>query len=339
MFVKISTARNLRKENVLKRICSSLLIIIFLTNLFVTNSNATVKKLPDKSLEQLAKNVSLIHPLTWQKSNEAVELGKKTKKNLEVLLGPDSKKYSNMTSKAFELTMKLYSKNELPNNLKMLVTTGKDKDWADKQFIELMGERIDLNNIGYGQISNGNAVMIKSLDLSSSKSSSDPNIANGGTDAHGFTHALQWYQLGFGNNSHLGVPRWILEGSADFTQMYFLKSNSYKNWMLNRNAKSLKQFNLEFLNSYLEFAPADKVPDDQNPWYVTNQYPDQWAYDIGSYVCDVLVALKGPNSLLQIYRDYANTNDFNKSFENIYGMPWATAKPYISEILFKLARR
>jgi hypothetical protein len=121
--------------------------------------------------------------------------------------------------------------------------------------------------------------------------------------------------------------------------MYFLKSNSYKNWMLNRNAKTLKQFNLEFLNSYLEYVPADKVSDNQNSWYVTNQYPDQWAYDIGSYVCDVLVALKGPNSLLQIYRDYANTNDFNKSFENIYGMPWTAAKPYISEILFKLARR
>ena len=300
---------------------------------------ASTKKLPDKSLEQLTKNVNLIYPLVWQKTNEAVLKAPQKTPRLSIILGPDSKIYSSQIQKAFKLTTKVFHEVQLPPKTLMFVSSGNDYDWAKQKYLEMMGDKGDLDNSGYGHSLDGSAVTIKRIDPNNKDLLLDPNLSNGGTDAHGFTHVLQGYQLGFGNYNHLGIPRWIAEGSADFMQMYYLKKGDYKNWLLNRNAKSLKQHSLEFLNDYLEYVPLAEVPENESPWFITNQYPTQWAYEIGSYVCDVLVALKGPSSLILLYRDYVETNDFDKSFENIYGMPWSEAKPYVARALYKLARR
>lgn len=313
--------------------------ILLATFTLIPNVSASPRKLPDKSLQQFAKNVNLIYPLVWQKTNAAVSNSPKSSSKLEIVLGPDSKIYSRNIGKAFALTMKVFHEIELPTKTIMLVTTGKDSEWANKKYLEVMGDKANLNYIGYGHGPDGSAVTIKRIDPENRNLAIDPNVPNGGTDAHGFTHVLQWYQLGFGESDHLGVPRWILEGSADFMQMYYLKRGDYKNWLLNRNAQSLKQHSLKFLNEYLTYVPQAEAPENENQWYITNQYPTQWAYEIGSYVCDVLVALKGPSSLIQIYRDYVETKNFDESFENIYGMPWSEAKPYVAQILYKLARR
>ena len=328
------------RKNVVKRvILLSLITVVLLTHILSPSAIASTKKLPNKSLEQLTKNVNLIYPLVWQKTNEAVLKAPQKTPKLSIILGPDSKIYSSQIQKAFKLTTKVFHEIQLPPETLMLVSTGNDLDWANRKYLEIMGDKADVNSIGYGQSQDGTAVTIKRIDPQNRNLAIDPNVPNGGTDAHGFTHVLQWYQLGFGGDNHLGVPRWILEGSADFMQMYYLKRGNYKNWLLNRNAKSLKQHSLEFLNDYLEYVPLAEVPENESPWFITNQYPTQWAYEIGSYVCDVLVALKGPSSLILLYRDYVETKDFDKSFENIYGMPWSEAKPYVAQILYKLARR
>lgn len=321
------------------KILASFICFIISLGFQTYEATAATKKLPNRSLKQLAKNVDLIYPLVWQKTNNSVLAAPKNPPKLSVVVGPDSKIYSKNIQKAFALTMNVFHAAELPRKTVMLVTTGDDYEWAKEEFLKAMGEKADLNNIGYGQSLDGNTITIKRVDPNNDDLLIDPNLSNGGTDAHGFTHVLQWYQLGFGNENHLGVPRWILEGSADFMQMYYLKNADYKNWLLNRNAKSLKQHSLQFLNDYLQYIPLDEVPENESPWFKTNEYPTEWAYEIGSYVCDVLVALKGPSSLIKIYRDYVETKNFDKSFNNIYGMPWSEAKPYVAQILYKLARR
>ena len=328
-----------RKNFVNRVILLSLSTIVFLTHTLSPSGIASTKNLPNKSLEQLSKNVNLIYPLVWQKTNASVNLTKSTTPKLRIELGPDSKIYSKNIRQAFDLTMKVFNGVELPQTTIFLVSNGEDEEWANKRYKELLGNNYNPENIGYGRSPNGNAVQLKRFDPSNKELLKDPNVPNGGTDAHGFTHLLQEYQLGVGDETFQGVPRWILEGSADFMQIYYLKRNNYTFWLLNRQGQDIKQHSIKFLNEYLTYVPFEELSGAETPWYITNKYPDQWAYSIGSYVCDILVALKGPSSLIQIYRDYVETKDFDKSFENIYGMPWSEAKPYVAQILYKLARR
>jgi len=300
---------------------------------------ASSHKLQDRTLKQMVKNVDLIYPLVWQKTYSAVNSPKPNNSKLKIEVGPKSKIYSKNIRKAFTLTMKVFNEVELPPITLFLISNGDDEEWANKRYQELLGKNFNPENIGYGRSPNGNAVQIKRFDPSNKELLKDPNVPNGGTDAHGFTHLLQEYQLGVGNETFQGVPRWILEGSADFMQIYYLKRNNYTYWLLNRQGQDIKQHSIKFLNEYLTYVPFKELSGAQTPWYITNKYPDQWAYSIGSYVCDILVALEGPSSLMQIYRDYVDTKNFDKSFENIYGMTWSEAKPYIAEILYKLARR
>ena len=300
---------------------------------------APTKKIGNKPLQDLTKNVNLIYPLVLQRTKDAVSSAKKVTPKLTIITGPDSKIYSKNIDKAFNVTMQVFNKNELPPKAIILVTTGNDENWAKERYLELMGDRADLNYIGYGHSPNGSAVQIKRIDPSNEALLRDPNVPSGATDAHGFTHLLQWYQLGFGNINHLGIPRWILEGSADFMQGYYMNRENLNNWISNMNAKNLKKHKLKFLNSYLEYEYIKEVPGGESSWQITNQYPDEWAYEIGYFVCLVLVALKGPNSLIQIYRDFVETEDFDRTFENIYGMPWSEAKPHVAQILYKLARK
>lgn len=322
------------------RILIFIFTIIFLVSLQAHHVGASAKKLPERSLNEISENVNLLYPLVWQKTNDSASKALKTKPKLSIVVGPDSKIYSKSISKAFDLTMKVFNQNELPPTTLFLISSGQDQDWANKKFEEIMGIRFDRASIGYGHSPEGNAVQIKRVDPSNKTLLKDPNLASGATDAHGFTHLLQWYQLGFGDdNNHLGVPRWILEGSADFMQMFYMYQGNYSKWKSNRNARGLKQHSLKFLNDYLVYDFNKDIPGGESSWSISNRYPDQWAYEIGSYVCDVLVALKGPNSLIYIYRDYVETKDFNESFERIYGMPWSEAKPLIAKTLYKLARQ
>lgn len=305
----------------------------------ITHAEQSKRVDDNVTLKMLAKRVELVHPLAWKKTQTAIKSLRTPTSSLIYRIGPDSKRHSKFVKKVYRLTQQVFSEIEFPNRTIMLLTTGNDLDWAEKEFLTLMGEYANPSNIGNGRNGNLEAITIKRIDPNNKALQNDPNVANGGTDAHGFVHVIQWYLLGEGSQNHLGIPRWILEGSADFMGIFYHHKNDYQNWLRNRSAKSMRQHSIKFLNSYLVYVPLSEVPPHESPWFVTNRYPDDWAYDIGAYVCDILVALKGPSSLLQIYEDYPKTKDFDKSFENIYGISWSEARPIISEIIFKLARK
>ena len=80
------------RKNVVKRvILLSLSTVVLLTHTLSPSVIASTKKLPNKSLEQLSKNVNLIYPLVWQKTNEAVLKAPQKTPRLSIILGPDSK--------------------------------------------------------------------------------------------------------------------------------------------------------------------------------------------------------------------------------------------------------
>jgi hypothetical protein len=157
----------------------------------------------------------------------------------------------------------------------------------------------------------------------------------GGGVAHGFTHAIQKLQF-LGSNQNWGnAPRWLLEGGATFSENFVTYGSDYKTWISNGHPfykEGLEKYDLQFYENYLKLK---RLNGSDNLWAYTDQWPNQRAYDLGSYVCEILVALKGPASLMNLYAEFAKIGDFDQSFQNIYGINWTEAGPLVAQSIYE----
>jgi hypothetical protein len=61
----------------------------------------------------------------------------------------------------------------------------------------------------------------------------------------------------------------------------------------------------------------------------------QWlAYALGSHVVEALVAIKGSDTLLQMYAQMAKNISFAEAFKNTYGVEWDYAIPILAKTIF-----
>jgi hypothetical protein len=56
-------------------------------------------------------------------------------------------------------------------------------------------------------------------------------------------------------------------------------------------------------------------------------------YEVSSRIAEILVALKGPQSLLDVLDEMAKNQNFDVAFEKVYGISYERATPIITRIL------
>ena len=56
-------------------------------------------------------------------------------------------------------------------------------------------------------------------------------------------------------------------------------------------------------------------------------------YQMSARIIEILVALRGPDSLTEVYEYMATGKTFEEAFEHIYGISYESAKPMITSIL------
>jgi hypothetical protein len=63
----------------------------------------------------------------------------------------------------------------------------------------------------------------------------------------------------------------------------------------------------------------------------------QWKeYDVGSLVLECLVALKGPDTSMQLVKDVGAGMTYEQSFLKNYGITWEDAIPILADTLYKI---
>ena len=80
----------------------------------------------------------------------------------------------------------------------------------------------------------------------------------------------------------------------------------------------------DFIEGYFVFnAPAD--------WQA--KY-DRWRqYDLGAMFVEILTALKGPDSTMEMWKIASRGVNFKVAFENIYGIPFEKALPIMAKAI------
>jgi len=172
--------------------------------------------------------------------------------------------------------------------------------------------------------------------------------ADGGVVGHEYLHAVQTSQFigvpnctapgGVGGScNHSGManqgfsPCWIFEGMPNsIGPMVSSRSLAdyltyHKQLPFNQGPTTVTDYSQSSLQNYLFNQSAPSCYRDM-PTY-------RQGYAVGALATEVLVAIAGPQSTMALFALAAEGQDFQKSFQSVYGISWADASLILSKVL------
>ena len=152
----------------------------------------------------------------------------------------------------------------------------------------------------------------------------------GAIEAHEFVHTIQIGPFaGVTGRTFNHLPRWLLEGMASYSQAAVLGATSFDAYKAERTREvSGFKNSVAWLETFLAPTGSD--------WSHWNKYTgsDSWRiYDVGFLATEVLVALKGPATAMQLYSNVAGGQTFDAAFASLYGISWAEAYKKIARTI------
>ena len=147
-------------------------------------------------------------------------------------------------------------------------------------------------------------------------------------------------------NSSLGcygqLPQWLLEGEADWSGLTAASTDSYQSYINFRKfilesipgSLTKTTFTPDWVNTYLGpnlvFLPNQ---DNWAYWNANPKYSPDLAYSIGTMATEILVSVKGPEAVMNLYQDVGTGMTFAQSFQKEFGLSWTDALPLIAKVI------
>lgn len=310
-------------------------------------------KLP-VTFEELVSKRKCIPFAAWNNfssSSKANQVAAKVK----IRIGPNTKPFYLKPAIAVQAVISSFPKSIYSGETIYIYYNFKDSAWAKKTFRSLISVR-EYENISRNQggriIENGceaaektcfgsQAITSESgkgivlLGVPNALSGNDPTstyrFKTGMLEAHEYFHLLQDAALfGDSNGAQAWPPRWIVEGGAEYIQNAVIHKNSFKKYLdyrylgasdLYRNKSTYTE---KYIMEYLNASISAKGDSKYDPWL---------SYNLGSRFIEILVALKGQDSLLAFNAALGETKNFAEAFENTYGLSWKKAMPILAKVV------
>jgi len=160
----------------------------------------------------------------------------------------------------------------------------------------------------------------------------------GFTLAHEYFHTIQrkllgdsWFEMSY------TPPSWFIEGSATFAETAAMNPNSWDGYMHYRTVYSkFVLSNCKYHSEWCVEVNEDKLNDFmqlkhyESNW---NNFPVPYKYEVSARIIEVLVALKGPESIVELMQKMGQRLTFDQAFERVYGLSYSDAIPIISKIV------
>jgi hypothetical protein len=303
------------------------------------------------SFQNLEANLSGIIYGSWLKGSEQLRSGVSNLGEIKVFNGPKSLPGNINPLAPFKLTSQLYSNFEQPKTVYAIVVSYGENDWAQGLFSQYQ-------DLTYGNIktavseicptqtcgqsiafrnSKWEGILLLQNGARGKNRDSDTRIDSGMEYAHEYFHTVQFY---VGRDRYYEAPSWFLEGSANWTGnlvAFHDDYSAYSAWRLKDLGEQYGNPSLftsawveEFLNSYATKKPAKQYAIFD---YYNGPYPRYFQYAIGAMVTEILVTLKGPDSILGVYKHLASGKTFEQAFQSEFESSWDEALPYISKAI------
>jgi hypothetical protein len=319
----------------------------------LTSGTGINKKIPT-SFEELLLKRRCIAFAAWKNVSTSTN-SSSSKPVIKILIGPNTKPYYRKTALAVQAISNTFSNSIYTGESFYIYYNFKDSAWA-KRTLQSLLTADEYENISRNQdnrmIENGCDAMSKTcfgsqaitsilgkglvlLGVPNSLNNNDPTASyrfkTGMLEAHEHFHLLQDAALfGAAHGADIWPPRWITEGGAEYIQNAVIHKSSWKNYQDYRfsGASDLYRLKSTYTEKFLVEYLRETVIDDGGSKY------DSWlSYNLGSRFVEILVALKGPHSLLELNSEMGMGMSFAQAFEKVYGISWNVAVPILATVV------
>ena len=281
--------------------------------------------------------------------------------SVEILIGPNTiPNFADIKSR-LELVSKAFPKAKNVGKARVFAFNFKDAEWADATFKQLyINESAAFKNrhkdavteicpkereVCYQQAfvdSNLDGVIfIGMTDLGSREQlnqiySEYSRAFKGVVIGHEYLHTIQrvvlgerWFQQAY------NPPSWFNEGMAVFMENAAANNATFDAFMQFRSVEAAIMYP-DCPYTYCVKIEKEQVQSFLSIYnYSSNwsTYPYAMRYQLSARIIEILVALKGPDSLIEVYEYMATGKTFEQAFELIYGISYESAKPIITSIV------
>jgi hypothetical protein len=291
------------------------------------------------SFDDLIENYQGISYAAWSKSSAAIKASTSQSPSFKAATGPNTKLSYPTPAVAFDLVKRMYGDYESSPDFTVLSFGYADRMWAQEQmkaiqpsstyqWITDMACATKDTCWGGGMFtdSQGKGLLVLTTEVI------DDNHTTGTLEAHEYTHAVQQNQMRgpqpwptTGN----WPPTWYLEGQAEFSQNAAIYYQSFGLYTKNRRDVSQDLFRDSKITS--EWIQEFFVTSQPSSWF--SKY-DRWRqYDLGGMLVEVLTAIKGPASTMEVWKQCGSGMKFTDAFEKVYGISFEKALPIISKAI------
>jgi hypothetical protein len=324
--------------------------------------NKTTPPPAPKDFSDLYENRAGISQSAWSKSSEIIKASKAKYGTLEIYTGPNTKPYFDDYRTPISLVSRLFSNFSEPSKTIVIRYNFDDLDWADKITREKLipsdyeqaqrdernqlvssncskkpltasSGKVDLSSLncrGAKQFTTASGVSMILQGVENKINLNDPTSKSrfytGMLEAHEYFHSLQ--QIPIIAKSNVRPHAWFREGSAEWVQNV---SINYKNYL---NYKEFLQLDCSPICTRLSESDIREFLETSNQEYSLPKF-DRWLnYSLGAYIIEALVALKGPDTLIEMYAQMSNRITFDQAFKNTYGVEWSYAIPILAKTIY-----
>jgi hypothetical protein len=293
------------------------------------------------SFDDLVEKYQGISYAAWSKSRDKIRNSKKTDVTLKMVIGPGTTLTNKEPIVAIDLVTRLYAGFVQSAEVYFLAFSFEDRDWAVNQMDQILPSagsqwiiqtacRTKETCWGGGAFFDGanRFLIVEGMGIINTNSTS------GSLEAHEFTHIVQQMNMKSARPAREFVydpwpPTWYWEGQANFSQhatIYFESFDSYTRERRNVSGGIFNKpaFNSTHIQNYFVFnAPLD--------WQ--KNYDRYRQYDLGAMFVEILVALKGPDASMEMWKIASTGVNFDVAFERVYGVAFAIALPIMAKAI------
>lgn len=293
------------------------------------------------SFDDLVENYQGIAYAAWDKSRKKILESKAADIKLKMVIGPNTQLTYAEPQVPIDLITRLYAGYPTSAEVHFLAFNYEDREWAKNQMESILPNsgspwvtdvacRTKETCWGGGAFTNGAGkyLIVETMGFI------DANHTSGSIEAHEFTHIVQ--QMAFKKNRPAQAylydpwpPTWYWEGQAHFAQHASVYFESFETYMKERKATAQdlyrdSAFNSDHIRKYFVFNAPEEWKNNYNSWK---------QYDLGAMFVEILTALKGPDSTMEMWRITGGGVNFPVAFEQVYGISFDKALPIMAKAI------
>ena len=300
------------------------------------------------SFANVLKNYKDVSYWAWKKGSEKVEKAVPSDVKVTILKGPNTQELKHDPMVAINLTSRLFADYKQVDEFVLAYYSYGDIDWAQQQVDKYIGKfggydtsdqamkmcQTEFICSGASVMFNQQTKLTLAIMTAPTELSSVRDFDSGTREAHEYGHTIQDELIIGKIPEGRQPPRWLTEGSATYFQIASMYYGNFDSYLKSRKSIITDlhypgNINENWLEEFLN--PTDIGL----TWDNWDKYDGWRVYDVGFMVSEIMAAVSGSNSVMEIFKLMGEGLTYQEAFAKTLGISWEDAIGIIKKVIAK----